>query len=91
MAFSFLLIYILLTLLGHIIIGGWFLMLFFVTLALNFRQNPKLKSFTFTTMIFAAVSLAMHYPQYFIHLGGFKLSGLTHTYFSSFNPKSVCK
>jgi BASS family bile acid:Na+ symporter len=75
-AFSFLLIYILLTLFGQIIIGGWFLMLFFITLALNFRLNPKLHGFTFTTMIFAAVSLAMHYPQYFIHLGGFKLSGL---------------
>ncbi len=75
-AFSFLLIYVLLTLFGHIIIGGWFLMLFFVVLALNFRQSPKLSGFTFTTMIFAAVSLAMHYPQYFIYVGSFKLSGL---------------
>ena len=75
-AFLFLLIYILLTLFGYIIIGGWFLMLFFVSLALTFKRNPKLSGFTFTTMIFAAVSLAMHYPQYFIYVGSFKLSGL---------------
>jgi len=52
------------------------LMLFFATLAITFRGTPKLKSFTFTMMIFAAVSLSMFYPQYFMQWGSFKLSKL---------------
>src|SRR5579862_561006 len=56
--------------------AGWSLMLFFFALALTFRHDEKLKGFTFTTMIFAAASLAMFYPQYFIHWGTFKLSAL---------------
>lgn len=75
-AFIFLLIYIVLTLLSHSQTGSWFLMLFFLSLALTFRTSKKLKGFTFTTMIFAAVSLAMYYPQHFIYAGTFKLSGL---------------
>ena len=55
---------------------GWVLMLFFVTLAIIFRRYPTLKGFSFTVMIFAAVSLAMYYPQYFVSVGGFKLSKL---------------
>jgi BASS family bile acid:Na+ symporter len=35
-----------------------------------------LKGFSFTIMIFAAVSLAMYYPQYFVQVGDFKLSKL---------------
>jgi len=45
-------------------------------LALTFRRDPKLKSFTYTTMIFAAVSSAMLYPHYFMQWGDFKLSKL---------------
>lgn len=51
-------------------------MLFFITLALTFRNDPKLNGFTFTTMIFAAVSVSMYYPQHFIHVRAFKLSSL---------------
>ncbi len=58
---------------------GWVLMLFFVTLAIIFRRYPALKGFSFTVMIFAAVSLAMYYPQYFVSVGGFKLSKLIHS------------
>jgi len=57
-------------------IAGWILMLFFLTLALSFRKNPSLKGFSYTIMIFAAVSLAMYYPQYFIQVGDLKLSEL---------------
>ncbi|MFT3704598.1 MAG: hypothetical protein QM802_19690 [Agriterribacter sp.] len=57
-------------------IAGWFLMLFFLSLALSFRINPSLKGFSYTIMIFAAVSLAMYYPQYFIKVGDLKLSEL---------------
>jgi quinoprotein glucose dehydrogenase len=56
--------------------GGWLLMTFFVILALVFRRYPLLKGFSFTVMIFAAVSLAMYYPSYFTHIGDFKLSRL---------------
>jgi BASS family bile acid:Na+ symporter len=55
---------------------GWFLMSGFVALALACRTHNKLKGFTFTVMIFAAVSLAMYYPQYFLKAGDFKLSKL---------------
>jgi quinoprotein glucose dehydrogenase len=56
--------------------GGWFLFAFFTTLALVFRRYPLLKGFSFTVMIFAAVSLALYYPVYFTHVGTFKLSRL---------------
>jgi quinoprotein glucose dehydrogenase len=56
--------------------GGWLLMLFFIILALLFRRSPLLKGFSFTVMIFAAVSLSLYYPAYFTNLGGFKLSRL---------------
>jgi BASS family bile acid:Na+ symporter len=54
--------------------GGWLLMGFFVSLALVFRSYELLKGYSFTIAIFAAVSLAMYYPQYFVSIGDFKLS-----------------
>ena len=55
---------------------GWLLMAFFMSIAIGFRQYELLKGYSFTVMIFAAVSLAMYYPQYFIYVGDFKLSKL---------------
>lgn len=77
-AFSFVILlgFITVSATGHPQWGGWLLMLFFIALALAFRQHPKLKGFSFTIMIFAAVSLAMYYPQYFVQIGDFKLSKL---------------
>src|ERR1700761_4607655 len=72
----FLLISFVLIITGHYNFIGWALMLFFITLGLTFRYDPKLKGFTFTTMIFAAVSIAMFYPHYFMQWGSFKLSAL---------------
>lgn len=51
-------------------------MLFFASLALFFRGFELLKGYVFTIMIFAAVAAAMYFPQYFIQVGDFKLSGL---------------
>lgn len=51
-------------------------MAFFVFVALTFRQFEILKGYAFTITIFAAVSLAMYYPQYFISVGDLKLSKL---------------
>jgi BASS family bile acid:Na+ symporter len=56
--------------------SGWLLMLFFVSLAIAFRGKPLLKGFSYTLIIFAAVSLALYYPQYFRTIGDFKLSAL---------------
>ncbi len=57
-------------------IAGWVLMAFFIFVALTFRQHEWLKGYAFTITIFAAVSLAMYYPHYFIDVGDFKLSRL---------------
>ncbi len=56
--------------------AGWLLVLFFGALAMFFRGFELLKGYVFTIMIFAAVSAAMYFPQYFIQIGDFKLSGL---------------
>ena len=56
--------------------GGWPLMLFFVSLSIAFKGNKFLRGLSYTVLIFAAVSLAMYYPQYFKTIGAFKLSAL---------------
>jgi bile acid:Na+ symporter, BASS family len=56
--------------------GGWLLMVFFVLVALAFRGYELLRGYSFTLAIFAAVSMAMYYPHYFVSVGGFKLSKL---------------
>jgi BASS family bile acid:Na+ symporter len=72
----FLIAYAVVTLRGEHNYGGWLLMLFFLMIALGFRQYELLKGYSFTIMIFAAVSLSMYYPHYFISVGDFKLSKL---------------
>lgn len=49
---------------------------FFASLALAFRGSDGLKGFSFSMLIFGAVTLSLYYPQYFTVWGGFKLSGL---------------
>jgi BASS family bile acid:Na+ symporter len=56
--------------------GGWILLLFFLSLALAFRQHALLKGLSYTLMIMAVVSLSMYYPQHFKTVGSFKLSEL---------------
>ncbi|MES2648810.1 MAG: bile acid:sodium symporter family protein [Bacteroidota bacterium] len=56
--------------------AGITLMVCFLLIAFAFRYHPLLKSLSFTVVIFAAVSMAMYYPQYFLSCGDFKLSGL---------------
>ncbi|HEY4148271.1 MAG TPA: bile acid:sodium symporter family protein [Chitinophagaceae bacterium] len=76
LAAIFLLTYIVLLLTDLNRFGGWLLFAFFTNLAIAFRGNALLKGFSFTVMIFAVVSLSMYYPQYFIKVGDFSLSGL---------------
>lgn len=49
---------------------------FFAALAVIFNKTEKLNGFTYTIMIFAAVSAAMFYPQYFDTWGDLKLATL---------------
>ena len=55
---------------------GPMLVLGLLLLALGMKGFEHLKGFAYTTVIFAAVSAAMFYPQYFIQVGDFKLSKL---------------
>ena len=71
-----LVVYIALNLMGNYTNAGWFLMGFFVMLALSFRTHEILKGYAYTIMIFAAVTIAMYYPQYLTSVGGFQLSKL---------------
>src|ERR1700710_2683090 len=75
-AIVFLLLFIGLSFSSYATEGGWALLLFFISLGIAFRSNAKLKGFSFTTMIFGVVSAGMYYPQFFLHAGGFKLTGL---------------
>ena len=68
--------YVATTLSENSIYAGWLLMIFFLMVALGFRGYEVLRGYSFTVMIFAAVTLAMYYPQYFISVGDFKLSKL---------------
>ena len=61
---------------GNTAITGSTLILFFLILALAMRSTQNLKGFSFTILIFAAVSLSIFYPQPFVELGGFQLKKL---------------
>jgi len=56
--------------------AGPFIIAFFILLSVACRGWELLKGFTFTLIIFAAVTAALYYPQYFVEIKGFKLSGL---------------
>jgi bile acid:Na+ symporter, BASS family len=75
-ALIFLVAYVVVSIFGIHQYAGWLLMLFFVSLALAFKGHELLKGYSYTIMIFAAVSVAMYYPQYFISVGDFKFSKL---------------
>ncbi|GGH43493.1 sodium transporter [Dyadobacter endophyticus] len=61
---------------GSLPSAGPFFIAFFLSLAISFRGYEKLKGFTYTTVIFAAVTTALYYPQHFLTVGEFKLSTL---------------
>lgn len=56
--------------------AGPFLIVFFLLLSAAFRGSPLLKGFSYTVIIFAAVTTALCYPQYFVELNGFKFAVL---------------
>ena len=55
---------------------GWLLTGFFISLAIAFRGSFLLKGFSYPVLIFAAVSLAMYYPDHFKTIGSLRLSSL---------------
>lgn len=66
---------------GMILVGrtaetGPLLITFFVALAIGFRGFTLLKGFSYTVIIFAAVTTAMFYPGPFIEINGFRLATL---------------
>ena len=56
--------------------GGLLLTIFWVLLAFTMLQDEKFRKFSYTVFILASVTVSMTYPQYFDHLGDFKLKGL---------------
>ncbi|MCE7072078.1 MULTISPECIES: bile acid:sodium symporter family protein [Dyadobacter] len=71
-----LLVALFLALSGNLPQAGPFFIAFFLALAVSFRGFEKLKGFTYTTVIFAAVTTALYYPQHFQSVNGFKLAAL---------------
>lgn len=61
---------------GNGLAAGPLLIAFFVLLAIGFRGYASLKGFTYTIAIFAAVTTALCYPQYFTAWNGFALASL---------------
>jgi len=49
--------------------AGWFLAVFFLSLAFAFRGSKTLKGYWYSVMILAVASIAMFYPQYFKTVG----------------------
>src|SRR5690606_37320248 len=56
--------------------AGPLFILFFVLLAIGLRGYASLKGFSYTVVIFAAVTAALYYPDYFLELRGFTLAAL---------------
>lgn len=54
--------------------AGPFLIAFFILLAIGFRGFRSVKGFSYTTIIFAAVTTALYYPSYFVEIEGFRFA-----------------
>lgn len=64
------------SLLGHVDQAGPLFILFFLLLAVGVRGNRATKGFSYTVIIFAAVTTALYYPNYFLEINGFVLAAL---------------
>ena len=63
-------------LMGNGAASGPLVMFFFLFLALALRGHKTFKGFSFTVLIFAAVTLSMFYPSYLQQVGDFELKVL---------------
>lgn len=66
-------IYLVLTISDKHDLAGWVLVSCFILVAVGLRAYPLLKGYSYPMVIFASVSLAMYFPQYFITVGDFEL------------------
>jgi len=67
---------LILTITGRIVYAGPLYIGFFVLLAIGFRGFESLKGFSYTVIIFAAVTMALYYPQLFQEVNGFRFTTL---------------
>lgn len=75
-ALVFLIAAIVMLILGYGSQSGPAIVFFFLLLALAIRGHKKFKGFSFTVLVFAAVSVSMFYPAYFTSIGSFQLKSL---------------
>lgn len=76
LALLFFIVFAILYFTGKPDLTGPFLILGFVGLAFGFRGYEKLKGFSYSLWILAAVTVSMYYPEYFLSVGEFELKGL---------------
>lgn len=69
-------IYLIITFYGRHDLAGWVLVAFFIFIAIGIRAYPLFKGYSYPMVIFASVTLAMYFPQYFIAVGDFQLKSL---------------
>ncbi|MBO0323643.1 bile acid:sodium symporter family protein [Muricauda sp. CAU 1633] len=62
--------------LGNLKDAGLLIVSFFVLLGVGFSGFKAVKGYVFATLIFAGVTLSLYWPQYFVQIGNFKLTGL---------------
>jgi len=67
---------VIMLIIGYRIEVGPLVMTFVVLLAIGIRAFPPLKGFTYTVCIFASITAAMFYPQYFVNIGSFQFTSL---------------
>src|SRR5689334_20991136 len=56
--------------------AGLPLLLFFISLGICFQGHENLKGYSYSTMIFGVVTLALYYPASLTEINGFKLISL---------------
>lgn len=62
------------TLIAGLAHAGPVLIAFFILLAIGFKGYETLKGFSYTIIIFAAVTTALYYPSHFVEFNGFKFA-----------------
>jgi len=75
-AILFLLLFAIFLIFEQNALSGVSLVLFFVSLALGVRGSEKLKGYSYSLWIFAAVTVSMFFPQYFLGVGDFQFKKL---------------
>ncbi len=72
----FIILFVTLLAAGESTFSGVALVLFFVSLALGVRGFENLKGYSYSLWIFAAVTVSMFFPQYFLGIGNFQFKKL---------------